>query len=67
MKLVPIIMDHCLHQFDALKISLGVRLHEESQPNFQFFNVNLQVFQRNREVHLANCQKQIFITFLALV
>ena len=29
MKLVPIIMDHCLLQFDALKFSLGVRLHKE--------------------------------------
>ena len=27
MKLVPIIMDYCLLQFDALKILLGVRLH----------------------------------------
>ena len=27
MKLVPIIMDYCLLQFDALKFFLGVRLH----------------------------------------
>ena len=26
-KLVPIIMDYCLLQFDALKFFLGVRLH----------------------------------------
>ena len=27
MKLVPIIMDYCLLQFDTLKFFLGVRLH----------------------------------------
>ena len=27
MKLVPIIMDYCLLQFDALKLFLGARLH----------------------------------------
>ena len=27
MKLVPIIMDYCLLQFDALKFFLGVSLH----------------------------------------
>ena len=27
MKLVPIIMDYSLHQFDAIKFFLGVRLH----------------------------------------
>ena len=32
MKLVPIYMDYCLHQFDALKI-----------PNFGFFNANPQI------------------------
>ena len=46
MKLVPIIMDYCLLQFDALKFFLGVRLHGGgSLPNFNFFNVNLQIFQ----------------------
>ena len=35
-KLVPIIMD-CLLQSDALKFFLGVCLHGESQPNFNFF------------------------------
>ena len=40
MKLVPIIMDYCLLQFDALKFFLGVRLHAESLPNINFFNVN---------------------------
>ena len=37
MKLVPIIMDHCLLQFDALKFFLGMRLHGGSPPNFNFF------------------------------
>ena len=40
MKLVPIIMDYCLLQFDALKFFLGVYQHGESQPNFNFFSVN---------------------------
>ena len=44
MKLVPIIMDYCLLQFDILKFFLGVRLHGGgSQPNFNFFNVNPQI------------------------
>ena len=50
MKLVPIIMDYFLLQFDALKLFLGVCLHTVSQPNFNFFNVNPQIFQRNRKV-----------------
>ena len=39
-KLVPIIMDYCLLQFDALKFFLGVRLHGGFLPNFNFFNIN---------------------------
>ena len=49
MKLVPIVMDYCLLKFEALNIFLGVSLHGGggvSQPNFSFFNVNPQVFQR---------------------
>ena len=57
MKLVPIIMDYCLLQFDDLKFLLGVRLHGTSVPNFDFFNVNPQIFQRIRKVHLSNSQK----------
>ena len=53
-KLIPIIMDYCLLQFDALQFFLGVRLHRGSLPNFHFFNVNLKIFQRNRKVHLSN-------------
>ena len=62
MKLVPIIMDYCLLQFDALKFFLGVRLHggRVSQHNFNFFNANFQIFQRNRKVHLTNCQETNF-------
>ena len=43
-KLVPINMDYCLLQFDAIKYFLGVHLHGGSQPNFNFFNVNPQIF-----------------------
>ena len=47
-KLVPTIMDYCLLQFYALKFFLGVSIHGGSQPNFNFFNVNPQIFERNR-------------------
>ena len=41
---VPIIMDYCLLQFDALKFVLGVRLHGGgSLPCFNFFIVNPQI------------------------
>ena len=52
-KVVPIIMD-CLFQFEALKFFFGLRLLGGSLPNFNFFNVNPQFFQRNRKVHLSN-------------
>ena len=54
-KLVPIIMDYSLLQLDTLNFFLGVRLLGGSLPNFDFFNVNSQIFQRNRTVHLTNC------------
>ena len=60
MKLVPIIMDYCLLQFDALIFFFGVRLHGGSLPNFNFFNVNPQFFQLNRKVHLSNCLETNF-------
>ena len=60
MKLVPIIMDYCLLQFDALKLFLTVRLYGGTQPNFNFFSVNPQIFQQNRKVHLLNCQETNF-------
>ena len=44
-------MDYCLLQLDALKFFLGARLQGGSQPNFNFFNVNTQIWQRNRKVH----------------
>ena len=53
MKLLSIIMDYCLLQFDALNFFLGVRLHGGSLSNFNFFQVNPQIFQRNRKVHLS--------------
>ena len=60
MKLLPIIMDYCLLQFDALKIFLGVRLHEGPLPSYNFFNVNPKISQRNRKIHLSNCQETHF-------
>ena len=61
MKLVPIIMNNCLLKFDALKFFLCVHLHGGgSQPNFNFFNVNPQIFQRNRKVHLTYCLETNF-------
>ena len=42
-KLVPIIMDYCLLQFNALKFVLGVCPHRGSVPNFNFFNVKPQI------------------------
>ena len=60
MKLVPIIKDYCLLQFDALKNFLGVRLLGSSEPNFNFFNVNPQILQRNRKVNLTNCLETNF-------
>ena len=47
MKLRPIIMAFCLLQFDALKFFFRLRLHGGgSLSNFNFFNVNPQIFQR---------------------
>ena len=43
MKLLPINMDCCILQFDALKFFLEVNLHEGSLPNINFFNVNPQI------------------------
>ena len=62
MKLVPVNMNDCLHQFDVLKFFIGVRLCAGSQPNFKFFNVNPQIFQQNRKVHLTNCLETNFHT-----
>ena len=48
-KLVPIIMDYCLLQFDALKFFLGVRLHRGGLNLISFFfppNVNPHIFQQ---------------------
>ena len=40
---------------NALIVFLGVRLHEGTLNNFNFFKVNLQMFQRNRKVKLTYC------------
>ena len=45
MKLVPINLDYCLLQFDALKYFVGVQLHGGgATPNF---NAKPQIFERN--------------------
>ena len=43
MKLLSINMDYCLFQFNALRFVLGVRPHEVSVPNFNFFNVKPRI------------------------
>ena len=70
MKLVPLIMDYCLLQFDGLNFfrnasAWGVSTYRLSFNffnfnNFNFFNVNPQIFQRNRKVHLTKCLKTNF-------
>ena len=60
LKLVRIIMDYCLFQFDSLNFFLGVRLHKGSLPNINFFNINFQIFWRNRKVHLSSCMETNF-------
>ena len=59
-KLVPNIMHSCLLQFHVLKFSLGVLLLGDSQPNFNFYNVNPQIFLRNHRIHLTNWLKRNF-------
>ena len=62
MKLVPIMMDYSLLQFDTLKIFLGgpSTWGGGSLPNFHFFNVNPEISQRNHKVHFSNCQETNF-------
>ena len=67
MKFIPIYMDYHLLQFDAFKFFLGVSLHGRPLPNFNFFNVNPQISQRNRKMRVSNCRKLIFTTILTLV
>ena len=59
-KQVSIIMDYCLLQFDDLNFFFGLCLHGGSLPNFNFFNENPQIFQRNCKVHLTNCLETNF-------
>ena len=67
MKLVPIIMDSCLFQFDALKFFLGVRLHEGLYLT-NFFHFKPPKFL-NEIVNITSRIAWIksFTTFLALV
>ena len=43
MKLVPINMDYCLFQVDALKFFLGIHLHGRGPVSLVFFSVNSQI------------------------
>ena len=61
MKLVHIVIDCDLIQCEPLKFFLWVHLHGGgSLHNFNFFNVNPQIFQRNRKVHLSICLETNF-------
>ena len=60
MKLLRIIMDYFLLKFDSLKFFLGVRQQAGSLLDFNFCNVNPQIFQRNRKVHLSNSLETTF-------
>ena len=51
-KLLPI---NCLLQFHTLNVFLGIRLHAESLSNIIFFNVNPQIWLRNRKFHYSDC------------
>ena len=59
-KLVPVIMDYCLLQYNALKFFLGFNLHGWSEPNFNFFYVNPQICQRDQKVRLTNWLEKFF-------
>ena len=50
-----IITDYCLLKTDAMRCFLAVRLHGGSLSNFNFFNVNPQIFQRKRKLHPSKC------------
>ena len=48
MRLLPIIMEYRLLQFDALKFFLRVHLHGLSLLNFNFSNVNYQILTKSQ-------------------
>ena len=54
MKLVPIIMDYFLLQFDAFKFFLGGPSIWVSLFNFNFININPEIFHQNCKLHLSN-------------
>ena len=59
MKLVPIIMDYCLFQFDALKFFLDERLRGSLYLTL-LFSMQTPKCKRNRKVHLSNCLETNF-------
>ena len=66
-KLVPIFMDYFLLQFDALKFFSGVHLLGGSLLNFNFFNINPQIFKRSHKVLFWNCLDTNFHNIQTLV
>ena len=57
MKLIPINMDYCLLQIDALKVFLGDVSKWEvptQLPKLKFFKVNAPISQQKPKVHYSN-------------
>ena len=75
MKVVLIITDYCLLQFDSLKFFLGVQdgnLHGGHYLTLIFFNVIPQIFQRNckdfyKKVFLLNISGCIKFSFTPII
>ena len=57
-------MNYCLLQFDAIKFCLGVRVHGESLPNFDFSNVKPKFDNEIIKFTAQIARIQIFTTFL---
>ena len=63
MKLVPINMDHCLLQFEALKFLQGVCPHGGSLPTFTFF----QYLPPNLTTKSKSSPLKCMITLISLI
>ena len=55
MKLLPINMEYCLLESEALNFFLGFRLDGGSLLNVNSFNVNPKIRHGNYKVHRSNC------------
>ena len=67
MKLVPIIMDYCLLQFDTLKFFLGVRLHGGLYLTLTFSMQTPKFFNEIVKFISQIAWKQIFIVKFPIV